>query len=140
MADHFDPSTILERFYDLRGYRHAPDILDIAARHGLPPRDDREGLHDGARIFGHPLRTQPLKESLHAGITLKPPARGQLHQFHVARAPRLLQLLKQLLHAPLRERFIVEKPAQFGERHRRRGAEQRCLQYQGGFLIIHVCF
>ena len=90
MADHFDPSAILKRLDDLRRNGHAPDILDVAARHGLAPRDDRKRLHDCARILGHPLRAEPLKEPLHAGVTLESPARGQLHQLQAARAPRLL--------------------------------------------------
>ena len=54
MTDRVDPAALLERLDHRRRHRDAADVLDVAAGHRLPVRDDRQRLHHGPRIARRP--------------------------------------------------------------------------------------
>ena len=127
MSDDLHPLPVLERLHDVRGHGDAADRFDIAAGNGLLVRNDREGLHDRARISGGLFRCQALEKRLQRRRALEAPAARDLHEFDLAAVPFGLQFVEQLAHRFAVERRL-EQPGQLRDRHRLAGHQQRGLE------------
>ncbi len=138
VANDFDPAAVLEGLHDLRRNRHAADIFDVAARHGLAPGDDGKRFHHGARILGRLFRAEALKVALHAGAALETPAGGELYKLQPAVGPVALQGLQKPAHRAAVELFIIpEQLAHIGNLHRLNRAQQRGFQHEYCLAIVH---
>ena len=68
MADDPYPAALEQRLDDVRVHRHAANLLDLSARDRLTIRHQREGLEQGARVFGRALLPE-ARDGLRDGRT-----------------------------------------------------------------------
>ncbi|CPN12755.1 Uncharacterised protein [Bordetella pertussis] len=138
MADDLDPAAVFQHLDDLRRHRHAADVLDVAARHGLPPGNDGQRLEHRARILGRFLGIEPLEIALHLRPALETPARSQLHQLQAALVPLRLQRFQPGAQRVVVDILVItEQLAHFGELHRLGRAQQRGFQHEYCLAIVH---
>src|SRR5690606_29369323 len=97
VAHNLDPAALFQGAHNLSGDRDAANVFDVAARHGLTPGNDGQGLEYRPRIPGWTNRIQTTQITLHFGATLETPARSDADQFE----PPVLPIeLQQRQHAP----------------------------------------
>ena len=136
MTDHLHPAAIFELLDDETVHRHAANVLDVAARHGLTVGDDRQRLQRRTRVARWLLGMQPVEKLAHLGSALKAPAGGHRHQFHAALRPVELQIGEQTLDG-IGAQCIVKQHAQFAHGHGLLRADQRGFKDPFGIQRIH---
>ncbi len=117
MPQDLDPATLLKGAHNLRGYRHAANIFDIAARDRLTPGNDGQGFKNGSRILGGPYGGETTQVPLHFGPTLEAPPCRDADELQPSVLPVQLKQRQQAPQIVRSDFFCCEKLAQFGQGH-----------------------